>query len=77
MNRRSLNSNWTEEDRRTCAKWRLGIAVFYGCMALLVFGVIALTKSSNVASNEAGDRQISSHALRNDPHNPDALSRAR
>jgi hypothetical protein len=58
MNRRSLSCNWTGEDRRTYAKWRCGMAVFYGCMALLIFGVIALTKSSNVASNETRDQQI-------------------
>ena len=56
MNRRSLSYNWTEEDRLTCAKWRRGMAVFYGCMALIVFGLIVLTKSSSVAVNEARDR---------------------
>jgi hypothetical protein len=43
MNRRSLGCNWTEEDRRTCARWRRAMAIFYGCTALLVLGVIALT----------------------------------
>jgi hypothetical protein len=41
MNRRSLSSNWTEEDRRTRAKWMRAMAVFYGCMALFVFAAHA------------------------------------
>jgi hypothetical protein len=63
MNRRSLSYNWTEEDRLTCAKWRRGMAVFYGCMALIVFGLIVLTKSSSVAVNEARDRPTWSAGL--------------
>src|SRR5438045_8508803 len=43
MNRRSLSCDLTEEERLTCVKWRRGMAIFYGCMALLVLGVIALT----------------------------------
>ena len=46
MNRRSLSCNWTEEDRRTRAKWMRAMAVFYGCMALFVFGFIMLTRPS-------------------------------
>ena len=49
MHRRSLGYNWTEEDRLTCAKWRRGVAIFYGCMAFIVLGLIALSQSSNVA----------------------------
>jgi len=60
MNRRSLSYNWTEEDRRTSAQWGRGMAVFYTSIALLVLGVIALTKPSSVAPNEPGDRQTSS-----------------
>jgi hypothetical protein len=57
MIRRSLSYEWTEEDLRMCSKWRRGIAVFYGCMALLVFALIALTKPPSFAPNEARDRQ--------------------
>jgi hypothetical protein len=39
------------------------MAVFYTCIALLVLGVIALTKPSSVAPNEPGDRQTSSAGL--------------
>ncbi|MFZ2141719.1 MAG: hypothetical protein WAV78_33130 [Xanthobacteraceae bacterium] len=31
------------------------MAVFYACMALFVFGFIWVTRSSSVATNEAGD----------------------
>jgi hypothetical protein len=31
------------------------MAVFYGCMALLIYGLIVLTKPSSVAPNEVGD----------------------
>ena len=55
MNQRSLSSNWTEEDRRTRAKWMRAMAVFYGCMALFVFGFIMLTRPSSVATNAARD----------------------
>jgi len=55
MIQRSLGYHWTEEDRHARAKWGRGMAVFYGCMALLVFGRIALTKRSSVRPNEAGD----------------------
>ena len=55
MNRRSPSCNWTEEDRRTRAKWMRAMAVFYGCAALFVFGFILVTRSSSVATNEAGD----------------------
>src|SRR5262249_430433 len=63
MNRRSLSCNWTEEDQRTSAQWLRGMAVFYTCIALLVLGLIALTKPSSVAPNEPGDRQTSSVGL--------------
>lgn len=33
------------------------MAVFYGCMVLLVFGLIMLTKPSRVVPNETGDHQ--------------------
>ena len=55
MNRTFLSCNWTEEDRRTRAKWMRAMAVFYGCMALFVFGFIMLTRPSSVATNEARD----------------------
>jgi hypothetical protein len=57
MNQRSLSSNWTEEDRRTRAKWMRAMAVFYGCVALFVFGLIVLTKPPSVALNETRDHQ--------------------
>jgi hypothetical protein len=63
MNRRSLSCNWTEEDRRTRAKWMRAIAIFYGCMVLFVFGFILVTKPSNVATNEARDGQTESAGL--------------
>jgi hypothetical protein len=60
---RSLSYEWTEEDRLTCARWRRGMAVFYGCMALFVFGFIMLTRPSSVATNEARDGQTWSAGL--------------
>src|SRR6476469_8598893 len=53
----SLRRNWTEEDRRTHAKWMRVIAVFYGCVALCVSGLVVLTRPSSVAPNEARDRE--------------------
>ena len=55
MNGSPLGCNWTDEDRLTRAKWMRGMAVFYGCMALLVFGLILLTKPSGLAPDEGGD----------------------
>jgi hypothetical protein len=55
MNRRSLSCNWTGEDWRKYAKWGRGMALFYGCTALLVFALIVLTKLSSVAPNGAMD----------------------
>ena len=57
MIRRSLRCDLTEEDRRTRAKWMRAMAVFYGCVALFVFGLIVLTKPPSVALNEARDHQ--------------------
>jgi hypothetical protein len=57
MNRRSLSYNWTEEERITCARWRRGMAVFYGCAALIVFGLVLLSRLSGLAPNEASDRE--------------------
>jgi len=45
MNRSSLICELTEEELLTCARWRRAMAIFYGCTALLVLGVIALTKA--------------------------------
>src|SRR4029077_21024775 len=42
----SLRRNWIEEDRRTHAKWMRVIAVFYGCVALCVSGLVVLTRPS-------------------------------
>ena len=66
MNRRSLSCNWTEEDRRTRAKWMRATAVFYGCVALFVFGLIVLTKPPSVALNETRDHQTWSANLQSD-----------
>jgi len=79
MNRRSLSCNWTEEDRLTCARWRRGMAVLYGCVAFLVFGLIVLTKQPNVAPNDTRDRQTWSAGLQSDRINlnPDVSGKAR
>ena len=57
MVRRSLRFDWTEDDRLTRAKWMRGMAVFYGCIALLLLGAIALMKPSNLAPDGSADRQ--------------------
>ena len=57
MIRRSLRCDWTEDDRLARATWMRGVGIFYGCLALLVLGAIALIKPSSVAPNEAADRQ--------------------
>jgi hypothetical protein len=72
MNRRSLSCNWTREDRRTCAKWGRAMVVFYGCIALLVLGIIAQTKPSRVVPNEARDRQTWSARLQGERLNRNA-----
>jgi hypothetical protein len=80
MNQRSLSCNCTEEDdRRTRAKWMCTIPIFYGCMALLVFGLVVLTKASSVAPNETAHRQTWSADLQNErtSRNPDVSWRAR
>jgi hypothetical protein len=61
--RTGLKSNWSEKDRLTYVKWTRGIAVFYGCIAFLVFALLVLTKPSRVAPNEPSDRQTSSVGL--------------
>jgi predicted small integral membrane protein len=63
MNWRSLNYNWTEEDRLTWVSWRRRMAVFYGCAALLIFGIIVLTKPSSPTPDQAS----SSLAARGNP----------
>src|ERR1700730_17581571 len=57
MARRSLTYKWPQEDRLTRAKWMCAVAIFYGCIGLLVVGALALTKSSSIAPNGATDRQ--------------------
>jgi hypothetical protein len=59
-----------KEDRLTRAKWMRGIAAFYGCMVLLVFGLILLTKPSSLAADEAGERQTWSAGLQAERGNP-------
>jgi hypothetical protein len=72
MNRRSLSSNWTEEDRHTSAQWMRAMAALYGCIALLVFGFIVLTRQSSLAPNEASERQTWSTGLQAERANPGA-----
>ena len=52
------NCNLTEEDRLTHAKWLRAMAAFYGCMALLVLGLIVLAQASSLQPDEASDRQV-------------------
>ena len=66
MNRRSLSCDLTEEERLTCVKWRRGMAIFYGCAALFVFGLLVLTKPPSVALNETRDHQTWSADLQGD-----------
>jgi hypothetical protein len=75
----SLRRNWTEEDRRTHAKWMRVIAVFYGCVALCVSGLVVLTRPSSVAPNEARDRESWSAGLQRErmDHNVDTSWKAR
>jgi hypothetical protein len=57
MIRRSLSCDWTEEDRLTRANWMRAMAIFYGCIALVVFAAIAVIKPSHIAQAGAADRQ--------------------
>jgi hypothetical protein len=63
MSRRSLSYNWTEEDRLVWVRCRRRMAVFYGCAALLIFGIIMLTKQSSPAPDQASGLQTA----RDDP----------
>jgi hypothetical protein len=77
-----LSSSWgssqrfsfhlTAEDRLTRSKWMRRMAAFYGCMALLVFGLIMLTKPSSVVPKEARDRQTWSARLQGERLNRNA-----
>jgi hypothetical protein len=55
------------------------MAVLYGCVAFLVFGLIVLTKQPNVAPNDTRDRQTWSAGLQSDRINlnPDVSGKAR
>jgi hypothetical protein len=66
MARRSLTYKWTQEDRLTRAKWMRAMAVFCGCVALFVFGLIVLTKPPSFALNETRDHQTWSADLQGD-----------
>ena len=55
MNRRSLSYNWTEEDRLTWVTWRRHMAVFYGCVALLIFGFILGSAITAARADESSD----------------------
>ena len=77
--RTSLKSNWSEKDRLAYVKWMRGIAVFYGCIAFLVFALLVLTKPSSVAPNEPRDRPIWSIDLEGEQtdHNVDVSWKTR
>ena len=53
MNRRSLSYNWREEDRLIFSRWTRSMVVFYGSAALLIFGLIVLTKPPSPAPDQA------------------------
>ena len=55
---RSLRRDWTQEDRLTRAKWMRGVAIFYGCLAPLLLGVMAIIKPSSVTPNVSTDRRV-------------------
>jgi hypothetical protein len=48
------------------------MVAFYGCMALLVFGLVMLTKPSSVVPNEARDQQTWSAHLQGEQLNRNA-----
>jgi hypothetical protein len=79
MKRRSLSHNWTEEDRRTYAKWTRLMAVFYGCIALLVLGIFLLSQPWGVVPNEARDGETKSVGLqgKGTNHNADGWGKLR
>ncbi len=66
------NHNLTEEDRLTHAKWIRAMAAFYGCIVLLVLGLIVLTKASSLPPDEASDRQAWPSGLQAERENPGA-----
>ena len=63
---RSLGYQWTDEDRSTRARWLCGLAIIYGCIALL-FTVIALSRPSVFASNGPTDRAVKPTAATTTP----------
>jgi hypothetical protein len=69
MIRRSLR---TEEDRRTRAKWMRRVGIIYGCIALLLFGMIAIIKPSSVASNGMTDLKVGSAGMPSERGDRDA-----
>jgi hypothetical protein len=64
--------NLTEEDRLTHAKWLRAMAAFYGCVALLVLGLIVLTQASSLPPDEASDRRVWPSGLQAERGNPGA-----
>jgi hypothetical protein len=40
-----------------CSRWTRGTAVFYGCAALLIFGLIVLTKALVPSPDQASHLQ--------------------
>ena len=56
MSRRSLTYKWTQEDRVTRFVWMRGLAIFYGCILLVLFAVIAGGKPSHLAHNGPSSR---------------------
>jgi hypothetical protein len=66
------NDNLAEEDRLTHAKWIRAMAAFYGCIVLLVLGLIALTQASSLPPNEASGRQVWPNGLQAERGDPGA-----
>ena len=40
------------------AKWMRGVAIFYGCLTLLLLGVVAIIKPSSITPNGFTDRKV-------------------
>src|SRR5262249_34040203 len=38
------SSDWTPEDRLTRARWMRAVGIFYGCIALIVFGFVLINE---------------------------------
>ncbi len=76
MIRRSLSCGWTKEDRLTRAKWMRTMAIFYGCIALVVFAAIAVIKPSSIAPAGAADRHANGGLGAPDMHRGHSIGKA-